>query len=107
MNSTYNVSQATLRIIKEQIEVGHAACEEVAAGRAGWGALFQPFRFFSAHKRYLQVNATVAGGGEGGLREFEGVGGVAAQAAGGQGRAGHGRRAALPPAPACLRGRAL
>jgi poly(A) polymerase len=60
MNSTYNVSQATLRIIKEQIEAGHAACEEVAAGRAaGWGALFQ-------------VNATVAGGGEGGLREWKG-----------------------------------
>ncbi|TVU03895.1 hypothetical protein EJB05_50543, partial [Eragrostis curvula] len=31
MNSTYNVSQATLRILREQIEAGHAACQEIAA----------------------------------------------------------------------------
>ncbi|XP_062186031.1 nuclear poly(A) polymerase 4-like [Phragmites australis] len=70
MNSTYNVSQATLRVIKEQIMAGHAACQEIACGR-DWGALFQPFQFFRAHKSYLQVDVTLAGG-EDGLREWKG-----------------------------------
>ncbi|KAJ1272513.1 hypothetical protein BS78_06G207200 [Paspalum vaginatum] len=73
MNSTYNVSQATQRIIKEQIQAGHVACQEIAGGGGGrgWSALFQPFPFFSAHKSYLQVDATVAGG-EDELREWKG-----------------------------------
>lgn len=72
MNSTYNVLQATLRIIREQIEAGHAACQEIAAaGGKGWDKLFKPFDFFRAHKSYLQVDATV-GGGEEELREWKG-----------------------------------
>ncbi|RLM64465.1 nuclear poly(A) polymerase 4-like [Panicum miliaceum] len=72
MNCAYNVSQATQRIIKEQIQAGHAACQEIVAGGGrGWGALFHPFPFFRAHKSYLQVDATVAGG-EDELREWKG-----------------------------------
>ncbi|XP_066346814.1 nuclear poly(A) polymerase 4-like [Miscanthus floridulus] len=72
MNCTYNVSQATKRIIKEQIQAGHVACQEIAAaGGRCWGALFQPFQFFRTHKSYLQVDATVAGGEEE-LREWKG-----------------------------------
>ncbi|KAL6651285.1 hypothetical protein ACP70R_010210 [Stipagrostis hirtigluma subsp. patula] len=71
MNACYNVSAATLRVIREQIAAGHAACQEIAAGGRGWDALFQPFQFFRAHKSYLQVDATVAGG-EDELREWKG-----------------------------------
>ncbi|XP_012702940.2 nuclear poly(A) polymerase 4 [Setaria italica] len=72
MNCTYNVSPATQRVIWEQIQAGDAACREIAAtaGR-GWEALFRPFQFFGAHKSYLQVDATVAGG-EDELREWKG-----------------------------------
>lgn len=72
MNCAYNVSHATQRIIREQIHAGHAACQEIAAGGGqGWAKLFEPFPFFRAHKSYLQVDATVAGG-EDELREWKG-----------------------------------
>jgi poly(A) polymerase len=72
MNCTYNVSPATQRVIREQIQAGDTACREIAAaGVRGWAALFRPFQFFGAHKSYLQVDATVAGG-EDELREWKG-----------------------------------
>ncbi|KAF8702243.1 hypothetical protein HU200_033009 [Digitaria exilis] len=74
MNCAYNVSASTLRVIREQIEAGHATCQEIAAangGGQGWAKLFQPFPFFRAHKSYLQVDATVASGEEE-LREWKG-----------------------------------
>jgi poly(A) polymerase len=72
MNCTYNVSRATHRVIKEQIQAGDVACQKIAAaGGRDWGALFQPSPFFSTHKSYLQVDAAVAGGAEE-LREWKG-----------------------------------
>ncbi|XP_051212809.1 nuclear poly(A) polymerase 2-like [Lolium perenne] len=74
MNSCYNVSHATLRIITEQLEIGRVTSQEVAesGGARGWEALFQPFHFFKAYKSYLQVDVKVAGGGEADLREWKG-----------------------------------
>ncbi|XP_047043773.1 nuclear poly(A) polymerase 4-like [Lolium rigidum] len=73
MNSCYNVSHATLRIITEQLEIGRAISQEIAesGGARGWEALFQPFHFFKAYKSYLQVDVKVAGG-EADLREWKG-----------------------------------
>ncbi|KAG8082953.1 hypothetical protein GUJ93_ZPchr0014g47011 [Zizania palustris] len=73
MNSAYNVSHATLRVIKEQIAIGDAVCQEIvkAGGAGGWGALFQPFNFFNAYKSFLQVDVTVTGGDDD-LREWKG-----------------------------------
>ncbi|KAM0896536.1 hypothetical protein ACQ4PT_023123 [Festuca glaucescens] len=74
MNSCYNVSHATLRIITEQLEIGRVISQEIAesGGARGWEALFQPFHFFKAYKSYLQVDVKVAGGGEADLREWKG-----------------------------------
>ncbi|CAM0903118.1 unnamed protein product [Alopecurus aequalis] len=70
MNSCYNVSHATLRIITEQLEVGRVISQEIAES-GGWEALFQPFHFFKAYKSYLQVDVKAAGG-EADLREWKG-----------------------------------
>jgi poly(A) polymerase len=73
MNSCFNVSHATLRIITEQLEIGRVVSQEIAesGGAQGWEALFQPFHFFRAYKSYLQVDVKVAGG-ESDLREWKG-----------------------------------
>uniref|UniRef100_J3M0U6 Poly(A) polymerase n=1 Tax=Oryza brachyantha TaxID=4533 RepID=J3M0U6_ORYBR len=64
MNSGYNVSQATLRVITEHLGVGDAVCQGIvkAGGAGGWGELFRPFHFFDEYKSYLQVDATALGG---------------------------------------------
>ncbi|XP_052153887.1 nuclear poly(A) polymerase 2-like [Oryza glaberrima] len=75
MNSGYNVSHATLRVITEQLAVGDAVCQEIVkacSGGGGWDKLFQPFNFFGAYKSYLQVDVTVTGGEEDDLREWKG-----------------------------------
>uniref|UniRef100_A0A0E0KUH1 Poly(A) polymerase n=1 Tax=Oryza punctata TaxID=4537 RepID=A0A0E0KUH1_ORYPU len=79
MNSGYNVSHATLRVITEQLALGDAVCQEIVksgggggGGGGGWGKLFQSFNFFDAYKNYLQVDVTVTGGEEDDLREWKG-----------------------------------
>ncbi|KAF0892191.1 hypothetical protein E2562_014784 [Oryza meyeriana var. granulata] len=71
MNSGYNVSHATLRVITEQLGVGDAVCQEIIKAGGGWGPLFQPFHFFDAYKSYLKVDVTVTGG-EDDHREWKG-----------------------------------
>uniref|UniRef100_A0A1D1Y3S8 polynucleotide adenylyltransferase n=1 Tax=Anthurium amnicola TaxID=1678845 RepID=A0A1D1Y3S8_9ARAE len=56
MNSSYNVSVSTLRVMMEQFEFGNKVCEEIELNKAGWGALFEPYLFFESYKNYLQVD---------------------------------------------------
>ncbi|KAH9620792.1 hypothetical protein KSS87_005587 [Heliosperma pusillum] len=56
MNSSYNVSSSTLRIMTEQFQRGHEVCEEMEANKADWDTLFEPHPFFEAYKNYLQID---------------------------------------------------
>ncbi|KAL5224101.1 hypothetical protein ABZP36_010740 [Zizania latifolia] len=56
MNSSYNVSTSTLRVMMEQFQFGNTNCQEIDMNKANWSALFEPFHFFEAYKNYLQVD---------------------------------------------------
>ncbi|XP_062164558.1 nuclear poly(A) polymerase 4-like isoform X2 [Alnus glutinosa] len=60
MNSSYNVSTSTLRVIMEQFHHGHRICQEIELKKAQWSALFEPYLFFEAYKNYLQVDIVAA-----------------------------------------------
>ena len=76
MNSSYNVSESTLGILRAELERGDGVCQGVYARRAGlgapsvWAALWEPLPFFKLHKHYLQVDATA--GSEQCHRKWEG-----------------------------------
>ncbi|XP_077217674.1 nuclear poly(A) polymerase 4-like isoform X2 [Tasmannia lanceolata] len=60
MNSSYNVSTSTLRVMMEQFQNGNKICEEIELNKAQWSALFEPYHFFETYKNYLQVDIVAA-----------------------------------------------
>lgn len=56
MNSSYNVSTSTLRVMMEQFEHGNKICQEIELTKAQWSTLFEPYLFFESYKNYLQVD---------------------------------------------------
>ncbi|KAL4625975.1 hypothetical protein ACB092_05G063100 [Castanea dentata] len=56
MNSSYNVSTSTLRVMMEQFQHGNKICEKIELNKAQWSDLFQPYFFFESYKNYLQVD---------------------------------------------------
>ncbi|MCL7029955.1 hypothetical protein MKW94_017795 [Papaver nudicaule] len=60
MNSSYNVSTSTLRVMMEQFEKGNKICEEIELNKAHWSSLFEPYLFFETYKNYLQVDIIAA-----------------------------------------------
>ncbi|PON71368.1 Poly(A) polymerase [Trema orientale] len=60
MNSSYNVSASTLRVMTEQFQCGNRICEDIELNKAQWCALFEPYLFFEAYKNYLQVDILAA-----------------------------------------------
>ncbi|GAA0164578.1 mRNA polyadenylation factor [Lithospermum erythrorhizon] len=56
MNSSYNVSTSTLRVMMEEFKRGYDICEEIDANKASWGILCEPFAFFEAYTNYLQID---------------------------------------------------
>ncbi|KAK8535282.1 hypothetical protein V6N13_081422 [Hibiscus sabdariffa] len=60
MNSSYNVSSSTLRVMMEQFQFGNRICEEIELNKAQWTSLFEPHLFFEAYKNYLQVDIVSA-----------------------------------------------
>ncbi|CAI9100663.1 OLC1v1037809C1 [Oldenlandia corymbosa var. corymbosa] len=56
MNSSYNVSASTLRVMMEQFHFGNKICEEIELNKTQWSAFFEPFMFFERYKNYLQVD---------------------------------------------------
>eukprot|EP00257_Ricinus_communis_P025263 XP_025012677.1 nuclear poly(A) polymerase 4 [Ricinus communis] len=60
MNSSYNVSISTLRVMMEQFQYGNKICEEIELNKAQWSALFEPYLFFEAYKNYLQIDIIAA-----------------------------------------------
>ncbi|XP_074276473.1 nuclear poly(A) polymerase 4-like isoform X3 [Silene latifolia] len=56
MNSSYNVSTSTLRVMMEQFEYGNKICQDIDLNKAQWSSLFESYVFFEAYKNYLQVD---------------------------------------------------
>ncbi|KAL8226182.1 hypothetical protein R6Q57_018739 [Mikania cordata] len=60
MNSSYNVSTSTLRVMTDQFQFGNQICEEIELNKAQWPLLFEPYMFFECYKNYLQVDIVAA-----------------------------------------------
>ncbi|XAR70830.1 Polynucleotide adenylyltransferase [Bertholletia excelsa] len=60
MNSSYNVSVSTLRVMMDQFHHGNNVCEEIELNKSQWVALFEPYLFFEAYKNYLQIDIIAA-----------------------------------------------
>ncbi|GAB2269340.1 Nuclear poly(A) polymerase 4 [Dionaea muscipula] len=60
MNSSYNVTASTLRVIMEQFEYGNKICQDMELRKACWNTLFEPYMFFGSYKNYLQVDIVAA-----------------------------------------------
>ncbi|KAF8085574.1 hypothetical protein N665_0663s0019 [Sinapis alba] len=60
MNSSYNVSQSTLRVMMEQFQYGNKICQEIELNKQHWSSLFEQYMFFEAYKNYLQVDVQAA-----------------------------------------------
>ncbi|KAF8388872.1 hypothetical protein HHK36_025553 [Tetracentron sinense] len=60
MNSSYNVSMSTLRVMMEQFHNGNKICEDIELTKVQWSALFEPYHFFETYKNYLQVDIVAA-----------------------------------------------
>ncbi|KAF5934220.1 hypothetical protein HYC85_030391 [Camellia sinensis] len=60
MNSSYNVSSSTLRIMTEEFQRGNEMCESMEANKADWNTLFELYPFFEVYKYYLQIDVTAA-----------------------------------------------
>ncbi|XP_057773155.1 nuclear poly(A) polymerase 4-like isoform X1 [Salvia miltiorrhiza] len=56
MNSSYNVSSSTLRVMAEQFQFAKKICEDIELNKMQWNALFEPYLFFESYKNYLQVD---------------------------------------------------
>ncbi|EOA16056.1 hypothetical protein CARUB_v10004188mg [Capsella rubella] len=56
MNSSYNVSQSTLRVMTEQFQFGNNILQEIELNKQHWSSLFEQYMFFEAYKNYLQVD---------------------------------------------------
>ncbi|KAJ8773036.1 hypothetical protein K2173_028213 [Erythroxylum novogranatense] len=73
MNSSYNVSSSTLRIMLEEFQRGNEICERLQAmeaNKADWNTLFEPFSFFEAYKNYLRID--ISAENEDDLRQWKG-----------------------------------
>ncbi|KAE9584636.1 putative polynucleotide adenylyltransferase [Lupinus albus] len=60
MNSSYNVSTSTLRVMMEQFQYGNKICGEIELNKVHWSALFESYIFFESYKNYLQVDIVAA-----------------------------------------------
>ncbi|GKV36605.1 hypothetical protein SLEP1_g44716 [Rubroshorea leprosula] len=70
MNSSYNVSISTRRVMMEQFQYGNKICEEIELNNTQWNALFKPYLFFESYRNYLQID--IVGADDDDLRAWKG-----------------------------------
>ncbi|KAH9290147.1 hypothetical protein KI387_034264 [Taxus chinensis] len=70
MNSSYNVTSSTLRVMTEQFKNANKICENIIMNKADWSALFEPYCFFKSYRNYLQID--IVAGNEDDLRTWKG-----------------------------------
>ncbi|VVC43164.1 Polymerase, nucleotidyl transferase domain,Poly(A) polymerase, RNA-binding [Cinara cedri] len=54
-NSTFNVSNSTLKIIQEEFKTSLDIMGEILTGESSWSKLFQPSKFFTKYKYFLSI----------------------------------------------------
>lgn len=59
-NSTFNVSQSTLKVMQEEFKASLAICEDIIAGRCGWDRLFETPNFFGKYRHFIVLEASSA-----------------------------------------------
>ncbi|KAL5544889.1 hypothetical protein UlMin_008673 [Ulmus minor] len=70
MNSSYNVSSSTLRIMTEEFQRGNEICEAMETNKADWDTLFELYPFFESYKNYLQIEISAENDDD--LRKWKG-----------------------------------
>ncbi|KAJ7970323.1 Poly(A) polymerase-like protein [Quillaja saponaria] len=70
MNSSYNVSSSTLRIMSDEFQRGNEICEAMEANKADWDTLFEFYPFFESYKNYLQIDISAENADD--LRNWKG-----------------------------------
>ncbi|KAH7437427.1 hypothetical protein KP509_05G071100 [Ceratopteris richardii] len=70
MNSSYNVSNSTLRVMIEHFNTALEVCKAVEGKQVGWSALFEAYEFLEAYRNYLEID--VRANGQDDLRAWKG-----------------------------------
>lgn len=75
MNSSYNVSESTLRVMTDEFKRGREICDAIEAAGASaaapsWKSLFDGFSFFEKYNHYLQIE--IHAGGEKDMLSWKG-----------------------------------
>ncbi|KAI9179284.1 polynucleotide adenylyltransferase [Blastocladiella emersonii ATCC 22665] len=58
MCATHNVSESTMRILREEFELASKVASRILIGEAQWPALFAQHTFFRKYRYYLQIVAS-------------------------------------------------
>jgi poly(A) polymerase len=56
MNSSYNVSHSTLRVMTKEFQQGNNLCKSLETIKLDWSVLFEMYPFFDIYKNYLQID---------------------------------------------------
>ncbi|KAK7267602.1 hypothetical protein RIF29_20280 [Crotalaria pallida] len=70
MNSSYNVSSSTLRIMTDEFQRGNEICEAMEVNKTDWDTLFEPYPFFESYKHYLHMDVSAENADD--LRKWKG-----------------------------------
>ncbi|KAL5544890.1 hypothetical protein UlMin_008674 [Ulmus minor] len=70
MNSSYDVSSSTLRVMTEEFQRGNEICEAMETNKADWDTLFELYPFFESYKNYLQIEISAENDDD--LRKWKG-----------------------------------
>ena len=57
-NSTFNVSNSTLKVMQGEFEASMKICEEIVAGNASWDRLFETPNFFCKYRHFIVLEAS-------------------------------------------------
>ena len=64
MNSSYNVGEPQLRMLRDEFARGDELAQRAEAGATPWAELFAPSDFFWRWRHYVRVDVIAAGAGE-------------------------------------------
>jgi poly(A) polymerase len=57
-NSTFNVSNSTLKVMQEEFKLSLAICEDIVSGRATWDKLFETPNFFGKYRHFIVLEVS-------------------------------------------------
>merc|ERR1719384_1489342 len=57
-NSTFNVSNSTLKVMQGEFEASMKICEDIVGGKLSWDALFEAPNFFSKYRHFIVLEAS-------------------------------------------------